>query len=609
LKTHRLALWMGMTFLTASPASAQWVTQTLNLRAGWNAVFIEVQPEPAECDEVFGPQPIESVWAWNKRFSPVQFVSDPNTLLPGQPDWLTYLPPTSPHRSAVSLHTLNGGRAYLIKTTGATTLTVRGRPVPRPIDWVPDSFNLVGFPTSATQPPTFQAFFSGSPAQNGQPIYRLNSAGTWERVISPSNTLMVRGECYWVRCAGASTYTGPSRIQFESGRGMDYGRTTVEQTLTIRNAATTAATFNLRQLPSETPVSTGSPALAGPVALAFYRSIPTNRIFEWVPLTATLASPAIPPGGEWTLRLAVRRAAMTNQLTLPPGYSDAHYQSVLELTDSLGSRQLIPVTADGLKSYQASSANRQLGRSALTRAADGSQSIDPRAGLWVGSVVISNVSQAAVSEVPVPAASEFQFRILLHVDAAGDTRLLQKVVVTWTNGVAATNLQGFQETVVPGRYALITDDALLPRFSGSTLRDGVPTGRRISSAAFSFREPLLVQRTAEFGNTNGVFSCRVALGYDDPLNPFVHRYHPDHNNLDDRYEAPKRESLDVTRDISFEFTSRDPDNTTLPGWGDNQLGGLYRELITGLHKAPVHVEGSFRIRRISSVAVLNDSPL
>src|SRR5215472_14471432 len=111
--------------LWATVASAQWATQTLSLRAGWTAVFLEVQPNPADCDTVFSGLPVESVWAWNSRFSTVQYISDPNSLLPGQPDWLTWVPAGSTNRVSANLFNLQGGRAYLIKATTATMLTVR----------------------------------------------------------------------------------------------------------------------------------------------------------------------------------------------------------------------------------------------------------------------------------------------------------------------------------------------------------------------------------------------------------------------------------------------------------------------------------------------------
>jgi len=599
---RKLAVYAATVWVCTLSASAQWMTQTLNLRQGWNAVFLELQPNPPDCDTVFAGQPIESVWFWNNRFSTVQYITDPNSLLPGQPDWLTYMPSNSTNRVTANLFTLLGGRAYLIKASAATSLTLRGQPLIRNPDWMADSFNLAGFYVSSSSPPTFQSFFAPSSAHAGQPVYRLSATGTWAPVVSPSATTLNQGESFWVRCSGASTYPGLLKITFEQGRGMDYGRALTEQTLRIKNTSSNTTTFTIKPLSSGGPPNTSFSALAGGVPLSYFvMNFASNQV-GWVNLPAQLNSPPMAPGAEWALRLAVRRADM-NSFILPAGYTDALYQSLLEVTDTLGSHIVVPVSAKGLQSY--STATMAQTHGAVRPHATGPP--DPRAGLWVGSVVLSNVNQAAVSTVALPTASEFQFRLILHVDNGGDIRLLQKVVLAWTNGVYLTNQQGYKQVASPGRYALITDESLLSQFSGSAIRDGTITGRRFSSAAFGFREPILLSRTGIFGETNGLFSCTVPLGYDDAVNPFKHRYHPDHNNLDDRYAAPLRECPDVTRQLSFQFLAQDPENTTLAGWGDNQLGGTYSEVITGLHKNPIYAQGIFRLYRASTVGVLNDS--
>ena len=84
--------WIGLLVgLCLFPAITlgQWTTQTIVLRPGWNAVYLEVQPEPRDCDSIFAKLPVESVWGWNRRFTTVQFIQDANQLLPGRPDWLT----------------------------------------------------------------------------------------------------------------------------------------------------------------------------------------------------------------------------------------------------------------------------------------------------------------------------------------------------------------------------------------------------------------------------------------------------------------------------------------------------------------------------------------
>ncbi len=168
----------------------------------------------------------------------------------------------------------------------------------------------------------------------------------------------------------------------------------------------------------------------------------------------------------------------------------------------------------------------------------------------------------------------------------------------------------------PGRFVLLTDESRIAEFTGASLRDGQSVGRRFSSAAFGFREPIPLTGTGEFGADQATFGGAVLVGYDDPLNPFVHVYHPDHNNLNDRREPlavrtdargrSTSESFDVTREISLGFTAGDPDQLTMAGWGDSQLGGVYRERILGLHKNDLYLQGTFRLHRASEVPVLND---
>ena len=41
-------------------------------------------------------------------------------------------------------------------------------------------------------------------------------------------------------------------------------------------------------------------------------------------------------------------------------------------------------------------------------------------------------------------------------------------------------------------------------------------------------------------------------------------------------------------------------------WGDEEIGGIYTERITGIHREAVHTSGIFRLQRISDVDILND---
>ena len=582
----------------------QWTNQTITLNPGWNAIYLEVQPAFDDCDLVFAGIPVESVWAWNRHFSTVQFIEDAANLIPGQPDWLTWLPADQPARATRNLFTMQAGRAYLIKLKNGATQTawnVTGQPVVRQIDWLANSFNFVGFPIAPGSAPTFQSFFSGSIAQAGQPAYRLNASGLWELISSPATTSLRAGEAYWVFSQGASSFSSQFQLTLEQRDGLLFGRLLTEQTLRIKNNSPTARSVVVEKLPSQSPPATNFPVLAGPVPLSYYQVDATNHQFGWITLPSQVQKLNLQPGEEWVLRFEVNRPQMADFVP-PPSHNGVLYQSLLQVKSDTGVRYLIAVSAEGLKSFPP------------TASGTGPQVVapDPRAGLWVGSAVIDRVSQPAsisAPTTPVAVGSPLQFRLLVHVDNSGNVRLLQKVLQMFKPGTLKLDPTDPTRTVVeqPGRYVLVTDDARIPQFSGATLRDGQAVARRMSSTAFGFSSPILFAGTGTFGL--GTFIAQVSLGYDDRLNPFKHLYHADHNNLDDRFQnkLPEgAESFAINRQIELQFTAQDPDNLTLAGWGDNQLGGNYNETISGLHKQPIHIAGTFRLARASTIGVLND---
>ena len=593
----RLSVWLFVLSLllvfTGMPALAQWTTQTIPLNPGWNAVFLEVQPQPNDCDTIFAALPVESVWMWNRRFSTVQYIQDASTLMPEQPEWLVYLPSSSPESSVTNLFTLQGGRAYLIKLSGANPVDweVIGKPVVRTIDWIADSFNLVGFWVAENSPPTFEEFFAPSLAHAGQEIHRLNDAGQWERVVAPATSQLRRGEAYWIYCQGTSTYSGPLMVTFEQGYGIDFGRILGEQTLRLRNESAKTRTVTLRLLSSLAPVDPTQPALAGPVPLSYWKSEADIAQSGWQPFPAEL-SVLIDPKVEVALRLEVRRRDME-------GGSSGIYQSLIEAADGNGVKFLLPITAKGRR--------RTVSEAGMLTALEAEPDIN--AGLWVGMVAVNKVSQPtnpAAPNDPVPTASEFQFRILVHVDETGQARLLQQVVLMWKDGTYKPDPEDPEHQIVdePGRFVLVTDDALLAEFSGATLRDGQPVGRRMSSAAFALENPEAM--TGTFGES---LSITLELDYNHPLNPFKHRYHPDHDNKDERFEKELDEGVEsftVRRNIELQFTEDDPEGLEIAGFGDRYMAGVYSETISGIHKQSISVEGIFRLHHVSSVPVLND---
>lgn len=178
----------------------------------------------------------------------------------------------------------------------------------------------------------------------------------------------------------------------------------------------------------------------------------------------------------------------------------------------------------------------------------------------------------------VPAS--FSVPLLLHRDSTGLTRLVQQIFVASQ----------------PSGVLLAAAERLLPV--------GVKASGRMSVASL----PVGTVRSATSGSIgrSGSSVFEVLLDYDSDSNPFVHRFHPDHDNLDARFEtklAAGRESLTVKRTVTLEFLPSVA-GVTDPSWGSTMLGGTYTEVVEGLRPVPITISGSFVINRVSDAASL-----
>ena len=163
--THTIIVPAILLLLSSTTAFGQWAVQTVELEDGWNAVYLEVQPEARSCKEVFSGLPIESVWCWNPKSSSAQYIlspPDPEELVVGHPEWLVYLPgpDSESDHVATNLFTLLGGRSYLIKMESAPSgpLEIMGQPCLPEIDWQLHSYCLTGFHVLNGQEPDFKEF-------------------------------------------------------------------------------------------------------------------------------------------------------------------------------------------------------------------------------------------------------------------------------------------------------------------------------------------------------------------------------------------------------------------------------------------------------------------
>jgi len=161
------------------------------------------------------------------------------------------------------------------------------------------------------------------------------------------------------------------------------------------------------------------------------------------------------------------------------------------------------------------------------------------AGLWVGDVQVSTVTTLAPGATGATTPRSFPLRVIFHVDNTGVARLLSEVYV--------------------GKLAGSADSVGLCTRESALQADQKQSATRLSAGhlPLNFKEP----------SANGSFALGqyldvvVPLSFNDPTNPFVHTYHPDHDNRDARL-APSgagQESYTVVRTLRFAFNGETGD--------------------------------------------------
>jgi len=215
--------------------------------------------------------------------------------------------------------------------------------------------------------------------------------------------------------------------------------------------------------------------------------------------------------------------------------------------------------------------------------------LDPATGLIrdeTGRYLSTGVN-TAMAKVPSP----LPLRLILQHDAtAGQVRLLQRVFVG--KGANSTN------TIVASREQLL--DAAQ-----------ITSARRISTPHLPFSSANTFWSSAGNFNPASVVTLTVPVDYNDHAsNPFLHTFHPDHDNLDPKFkqvQPPGFESYAITRQIRLTFQTPGADFRSLTASAQGR-SGTYEETITLGGKAGAsrqfQLSGTFSLQRISSIPTL-----
>lgn len=570
--------WVSLLLAHVAPLAAQTLTQSFDLHPGWNAVYLEAEPPDRTPAVVFTNLPVAGVWTWSGRVSATDFIQNPADRGWNRNQWLAYFAPDSPEALLTNLRAVLPRRAYLVNLAGTNTVTwqVTGRIALRQPGWTPNQYNLRGFPVDPQSPPTFEAFFRHSPAHydSGRrqltEIYRLKPDGEWVRVAGSDR--MRRGEACWVRCHGASEYVAPFSLRCSTGDSVYYDRLSHRVSLTVENLTGTPLGIRFQTAAgAASPFRVEHPFVIDPAAR--YTSLHGHER-------------PVPAGSGETLRLVVDRAKIPPAALTAAAGGD--HGEVYAADDGAGTLHYLPLGA------------------AVAGADDGAHALS---GLWVGTAQVGAVGEAHGTNVapPTPVLTPFPLRLLVHVDTNGAARLLREVTLlsvpaAYTNAPDTTNGPGLAGLARPAQTVLLSDPALLGQYQTRYRAIAGFAGRRLSAVQFDDAlNPAGVPLTGVFGVSNtvgGTFS--VPGGH--PTNPYFHRYHPDHDNLDETYQQPREEAYAIGRQIELDFT---PAGSGVPDYGGNGLDGRYRETITGLHKVPLQVSGSFTLQRISTAGEFN----
>ena len=538
------------------------MTESYPLQPGWNSIWLHQDCTYVPIETLLAAEPaIEEVWHWNAFGSTTQFITAPSAPVSSDVSWNVW---RRGNAGASTLARMPGNSAYLIKVADGTapfTLSLTGKPVTPRYIFQSDGLNLLGFPMQIPDSGSernVERFFSFSDIlKSNPPVFqyvggplRDTAPKNPAQITTPRVTAIARGKAYWVNATGFTDYYGPLRISAR-GDGVQFGDRTNFATIRVKNVVdrTRNQSVDVTFTPaaSDAPPS-GQPPIAGTVPLLVREDRSANTLdFTYVPLTGPVTK-TLRPGEEIDLVVALDRGA----LTASPG---AVYQSLLRVTDSLGLMSVnLPVSAV---------------TSSFT-------------GLWIGSAEVSTVDQIIGQDRQPEAVTpaKFPIRLIMHRGSDGATTLLQQVYVGTANGtpIASTAEAPLRTANAPK----------IARFSSST-----------------FPLDLKVAGTGQVA-TSGLLTFNVGLGHNSASNPFIHTYHPDHDNLDGRFEnqlPAGAESYEISRAISLNFEPAAA-GAADPGWGSTTVGGTYSETITGLRATPITISGAFILRRVTDVQTL-----
>ncbi len=608
--------------LSLAHARAQWSTQTIQLQGGWNAVYLNVDSTYATLQELIASDsanPIQEIWMWNPAPNTLQFVTNPQRPTDTGSQWVSW------NRTAPfsALSRLLPNNAYLVRipaTVASYSWNLKGKPVPPSYQWTSSGLNFLGFPTVPAAPPVWDNFLGPAPELRSTAEIFYYPGGD----LGASNPLQLfalrtqpvtRGQAYWIRSPSFNRYFGPFEVAFSGSSGARFGTSLGQVSFRLKNNTDQDVTVTLTGVRSEA-VPVGQTPIQGDVPVLVRGEINTTTLtFDHTALSSGPKQWTLKKRGDVGSDIEVVIGVDRQQLTAAAGQL---YASVLRFTDSLNFSQVdVPVSAE----------------------------VGSSAGLWVGSATVSSVSHylnVYAKAADATALTNLLTRLSLaegvdgyhyeldpatgrvlvfggpanktgsylldgppKLDSGTVARPYPLRLIVHNNGTSAKLLQHVFHGI-----GLATNPVVATR-ENLLLNSQLSSARRITAVHLPTSDANVPWNFTGTMARGGTLSTTVQISYDDQSsNPFLHSYHPDHDNLNASFNAVQAqgvESYGLRREITLTFTAPATDFDSLTR-GEASLNGNYAEVITFLGKPgpsrQFNVRGAFTLNRISDIATL-----
>ena len=562
-KCCKLAVSLSLLSLVSLQSRAAHIMETMTLEKGWNAIYLESTPTNSACAEFFAGAPVERVASYQSdAYSSTRQIADDGTEIAQKP--LSYSVWVPGDEAASTMAALAGGRVYMVYATGIWEKTFLGVPAAPQQTWRATSgetgfMNLVGVSADVGANVLVKAYFGEGPygTVNGV-AYKIGGSKTSAPSFLPlaisAKTKVQGGKAYALTAAKDGDW--PGVIGFSGPAGVAFGSDSFAS-VTLKNFGTTNHTFRVKVLASADATERVPPVLK--------RMVKDEKGVEsWTNATeGVFWEVALAPDALATQKFAIDRTAME---------AGATYAAVMQIED-LGGTQMrvrIPVTVDEKPADEAAFP----------------------IGLWAGYIQMEAVS-SLTNATPTAAAGKLKMNILVHVDADGGARLLQRVAA----GVDAE-----------GKMRLFKEL--------ESAKAACENPRRLSSVMMSVDTPIVPASAHTTFGDQLQFDWTVAATARD--NPFRHAWHPDHDGKTADYSGAvvsgddlanyvnpvKPELWSITNtlylswhklnnpdeDVDFECN---PSETTA-GFATWTVGGL-------VSVGPINSMGIFYLKRIADV--------